>query len=78
MLESFVSCPTPNYSHIVHSSEEAISLAPQLNYFTNIVLELKVELDNIKAKVKEIKNQLAITHLSLTTRSDIVENRFKY
>jgi len=30
-----------------------------------MVLELKAELAKIKVKVKEVKNQLAITHLSL-------------
>jgi len=65
MLESFVSCLVPNYSHIVHPREGVISLAPQLNYLTDIILELKVELVKIKAEVKEIKNQLAVTHLSL-------------
>ena len=65
MLESSTSCFTPNYSHIVHPREGVISLAPQLNYLTDIILELKVELVKIKAEVKEIKNQLAVTHLSL-------------
>jgi len=65
MLESSASCPAPNYSHIVHSPEQVTSLAPQLNYITNIVLELKAELAKIKAKVKEIKKQLALTYLSL-------------
>ena len=31
------------------------------------MLELKVELAKIKAEVKEIKNQLAVTHLSLVS-----------
>jgi len=53
------------YSHIEHSPEGFISLTPQLNYLTDIVLELKVELAKIKVEVKEIKNQLAVTHLSL-------------
>jgi len=65
MLEVPANCPAPNYSHIVHSSEGVTSLAPQLNFLTDLVLELKVELAKIKAEVKEIKNQLAITHLSL-------------
>ena len=44
MLESSLTCSTPNYSHIVHSPEGNISLAPQLNYITDIVLKLKAEL----------------------------------
>jgi len=65
MLESFTSCPTPNYSHIVHSPKGVISLTPQWHYLTDLVLELKVELAKIKAEVKEIKNQLVVTHISL-------------
>jgi len=48
----------------VHSPEGVTSLAPQLNYLTDLVLELKIELAKIKAEVKEIKNQLAVTYLS--------------
>ena len=40
MLESSASCLAPNYSHIMHSPKGVISLAPQLNYFIDIVLEL--------------------------------------
>jgi len=65
MLEPSSSCPRPNYSHIVHSLEGNISLAPQLNYITDIVLELKTELNKIKTKLKDLKNQLAVVHLSL-------------
>ena len=65
MLELSNSCPNPGYSHIVHSPEGVTLLAPQLNYLKDLVLKLKVELAKIKAEVKEIKNQLAITHLSL-------------
>jgi len=65
MLEVPANCHAPNYSHIVHSPEGVTSLAPQLNYLTDLVLELKVELAKIKAEVKEIKNQLAVTDLSL-------------
>jgi len=65
MLESSSSCPNPGYSHIMHSPKGFTTLAPQLNYITNIVLALKEELAKIKAEVKEIKKQLAITHLSL-------------
>ena len=64
MLESSASCPAPNYSHIVHSPKGVISLAPQLSYLTDIVLELKAELAKIKAEVKKIKKQLVVTHLS--------------
>ena len=52
MLESSPAYPDPNYSHIVHSPEGNISLAPQLNYITNIVLELKAELVKIKTKLR--------------------------
>ena len=57
--------PGRNYSHIVHSSEGNISLAPQLNYITDIVLELKTELAKIKTELKDLKNQLTVVHLSL-------------
>jgi len=50
----------------VHLPEGVISLTPQLNYLSDIVSELKAELAKIKAEVKEIKNQLVVTHLSLT------------
>ena len=56
MLEPSASCPDPNYSHIVHSPEGITSLALQLNYLTDLVLELKVELAKIKAEVKEKKS----------------------
>jgi len=65
MLQSSNSCPNLGYSHIVHSPEGFTTLTPQLNYITDIVLQLKEELVNIKAEVKEIKNQLVVTHLSL-------------
>jgi len=65
MLELPTNCHAPNYSHIVHSPKGVTSLAPELNYLTDLVLELKAELAKIKAEVKEIKNQLAVTHLSL-------------
>jgi len=55
MLEWSPACPGPNYSHIVHSKEDLSLLAPQINYITDIVLELKVELAKIKTKIKEIK-----------------------
>ena len=65
MLESLSACLSPNYSHIVHSSEGNVSLAPQLNYIIDIVLELKTELAKIKTELKDLKNQLTIIHLSL-------------
>ena len=65
MLESSSSCPNSSYFHIVHSPEGITTLAPQLNSITGIILEFKAELAKIKAEVKEIKKQLAITHLFL-------------
>jgi len=65
MLESSTGCPNSGYSHIVHSPEGFTLLAPQLNYITDIVLELKEELVKIKAEVNEIKKQLAVTPISL-------------
>ena len=65
MLEPSSACPESNYSHIVHSSEGNISLAPQLNYITDMVLKLKVELAKIKTELKDLKNQLTVVHLSL-------------
>jgi len=56
MLELSSACPSPNYSHIVHSPEGNISLAPQLNYITDIILELKAELAKIKTELKDLKN----------------------
>ena len=56
MLESSSACPSPNYSHIVHSPEGNVSLATQLNYITDIVLELKVGLAKIKTELNELKN----------------------
>jgi len=55
MLESSPTCHAHNYSHIVHSLEGATSLAPQLRYITDIILELNVKLAKIKTEVKEIK-----------------------
>ena len=65
MRESSPACPGPNYSHIVHSPEGSISLAPQLNCITDIILELKAELSKIKTELKDLKNQLTVIHLSL-------------
>jgi len=65
MLELSANCPASNYSHIVHSPEGVTSLAPQLNYLTDLVFRIKSRIAKMKAEVKEIKNQLAVTHLSL-------------
>jgi len=59
----------------VHSSGGVTSLTPQLNYLSDLVLELKVELAKIKVEVKEIKNQLAVTHLSLINERRHMENQ---
>ena len=40
-------------------------MAPQLNCIIDIVLELKAELAKIKTKVKELKKQILVIHLSL-------------
>jgi len=56
MLEVPANCPAPNYSHIVHSPEGVTSLAPELNYLTDLVLELKTELAKIRAEVKKLKS----------------------
>jgi len=68
MLQSSNSCSNPGYSHILHSPERFTTLAPQLNYITYIILELREELAKIKAEVKEIKKQLAVTHLFLVNK----------
>jgi len=65
MLQSSNSCPNFGYFHIMHSPEGFTTLAPQLNNITDVALELKEELAKINAEVKEIKKQLAVTHLSL-------------
>ena len=64
MLESSPSYPGPNYSHIVYSREGVSPIAPQLNYITDIVLELKEELAKIKVEVKKLKKQISILYLS--------------
>ena len=78
MLELPANCPAPNYSHIVHSPEGVTLLAPQINYLTDLVLELKAEFAKIKAEVKEIKNQLAVTHLSLVNGIRHSGKSFRY
>ena len=65
MLESSPTCLALNYWHIVHSPEGTTSVAPLLNYATDIVLELKAELAKIKTEVKKIKKQLSVIHLPL-------------
>ena len=60
MLGSSLAHPESNYSHIVHSPEDISSLAPQLNYITDIVLELKAELAKINTEVKELKKHLSV------------------
>ena len=50
MLESSTSCLAPNYSHIVHLPEGVTSLTPQLNYITDIVIELKKNLLKLRPK----------------------------
>ena len=61
-------CPAFNYLHIVHSSKWTTLVAPQLNYITDIVLELKAELAKMKTEIKEIKKQLSVIHLSLVNK----------
>ena len=65
MLDPSSACRGLNYSHSFHSPEGNISLTPQLNYTTNIVLELKAELVKIKTELKDLNNQLTVVHLSL-------------
>jgi len=65
MLESSPACPGPNYSHIVHSPKVIALVALQLNYITDIVIELKGKLAKIKTQVKEIKKQIYVIHHSL-------------
>ena len=65
MLDSSSVCPGPNYSHIVCSPKGLSPIAPQLNYITDIVLELKIELTKIKIETKELKKQISLIHLSL-------------
>ena len=55
MLRSSLACHFAIYSHIVHILEGCTSVAPQLKYITDIILELKAKLVKIKIEVKEIK-----------------------
>ena len=48
MLESASGCRAPNYTHIVHTLEGSTFLAPQLNYITDMILELKAKVAKIK------------------------------
>jgi len=59
MLESSTTYPA-NHSHIVHTPEGSTSIVPQLNYITDIVLELKAKLAKLKTEVKEVKKQLSV------------------
>jgi len=54
MLESSLACPGRNYPHIVHSPEGLSTIAPQLNYIIDVVLELKAELAKITTKSKSL------------------------
>jgi len=63
ILEWSPACPSPNYSHIVHLPKGISSVAPQLSYIIDIVLELKCELAKIKIDVKELRKQLSIIYL---------------
>ena len=74
MLELSPTCCAHNYSHIVHSSEGTTSVAPQLNYITDTVLELKAELAKIKTEVKELKKQISVIYLSLVNEVRYSEN----
>jgi len=65
MLESSPDCPASSYSHIVHPLERIVLVTPQLNCITDIILELKVKLAQIKTKINKIKKHLSIIHLSL-------------
>ena len=53
MLELCSGCPNSNYSHIVHAPEGYTSLSHQLNYITDLVLELKA--DKLKLTLKEMR-----------------------
>jgi len=75
MLESSPACPRLNYSHIVHSLKGIASVAPLINYITDIILELKAELAKIKTKVKEHKKQLFVIYLSLVNKVRHSEKR---
>ena len=58
-------CPTPNYSHIEQTPKRYTSVALQLNYVSDIILESKADLAKIKTKIKEVKEQLHVFHLLL-------------
>ena len=65
MLESSYTCPTPNYSYIMHSLEETTSLLSQYHSHS---FGIKSRINKIKTEVKEIKNQLSIIHLFLINK----------
>jgi len=65
VLETSYTCPALSYTHILHILEGSTSLAPQLNYITDIVLELRAKLGKIKNEVKGSKKQLTVIHLVL-------------
>ena len=68
MLESSSTHCAPNYLHIVQTPKGATWVVAQLNYITDIVLELKAKLEKSKATVKDIKKQLFIIHRSLINK----------
>ena len=53
----------------MHSLEGISSVAMQLNYVTDIALEMKAKLTKIKTEVKELKKLLSVIHLSLINES---------
>jgi len=65
MLKSSATYSAPNYSHVIHLPEGTTSVSPQLNYISDTVLKVKVELAKTKIEVKELKNQLFVIYLSL-------------
>ena len=61
MIESLCNCPAPNYSRIAHSPKRSTSSV------IDIVFRLKEELAKIKTRVKDMKVQVFVIHLSLTS-----------
>ena len=51
MFQWSSTCPAQKFSCIVHTIEGSILVAPQLNYMTYIIFELKEELAQIKTGV---------------------------
>ena len=64
----------------MHTPDGYASLALQLNYITNIVLELKEKLAKIKMEVKKIKKQQQVIHLSQSylLKSRLLNNEKSY